>query len=137
MSTHCRVGLVNSLQERPTASVGVPIVTAGTRGFAPRCRPVLALTDTTGISTIRSGFAPFCNASDQRCANLYRASQGAHCSALKLGVLQRYPPEPMPAITAVRSAQSTKINPKTLSGGSQIISIIPIVLPEIDRLLSD
>ena len=48
--------------------------------------------DTISISPImiHSGFAPFCNDSDQRCANLYRASQGARCSAVKLGVLQLY-----------------------------------------------
>ena len=85
----------------------------------------------------QSGVAPFCNASDQRFANLYRASQGAPCSTLKLGVLQQYLLEPMPGITAVWSAQSTKINPITFSGWSQIISIISIVLPQTDQISSD
>ena len=46
-----------------------------------------------------------------------RASQGAPCSALKLGVLPQDQPEPMPAIAALRFAQSREINLKNFSEG--------------------
>ena len=85
------------------------------RRFESHCHPVLQLMVTIDISRNNSGFAPssFCNRddSDQRCqcTNLHKASQGALCSALKLGVLQQCLLEPRPAITDAWSAQSTKI----------------------------
>ena len=41
------------------------------------------------ISKIGGCFALFCTISDPRCANLRRASQGAPCNALKLGIYSR------------------------------------------------
>ena len=69
------------------------------------------------ISHTYGHFAPFCNDSDQTCANLLRASQSAPCAALKLGVLLQYRPEPMPAVTALRFTQSRKINLKAFLRG--------------------
>ena len=55
----------------------------------------------------------------QRCANQYRASLGAPCSALNLRVLQQYHPEPMPAIAFLRFARSRKLDLKTFLKGNR------------------
>ena len=90
------------------------------RRFEPHCPPVVLLTVTIDISKDNCGFAPFCNDSDQRCANLHRASQGAPCSALKLGSILQHHWCRLEAITAVRFAQSTKIDLKTFLEGVRL-----------------
>ena len=77
------------------------------RRFEPHCPPVVLLTVTIDISKDNCGFAPFCNDSDQRCANLHRASQGAPCSALKLGSILQHHWCRLEAITAVNQRKST------------------------------
>ena len=77
------------------------------RWFQPHCPPALLLTVTIDISTNKCSFAPFCNDSDPRCANLHSASKGAPSSPLKLGVLPQYHPEPMPAIDSLDQGNST------------------------------
>ena len=88
------------------------------RWFEQHCLPVLLLTVTIDISTNKCCFAPFCNDSDPRCANLHSASQGAPSSPLKLGVLPQYHPEPMPAISALRFSPSRKPDLKTFLRGN-------------------
>ena len=86
------------------------------------------------ISNTLGDFAPFCNVSDQTCANLHRASQGAPCSALKLGVLLQYGPEPIAAIAALRFAQSRKIDLNAFLSG---ITAASGHLEFLDSLASD
>ena len=103
-SSHCCSGSSHSYRDR---------------GIEPRCRPVLSLMVTIDISKYICCFAPFCNAPAQKCASLHRAPQGAPCSALKLGVLPQYHPEPMPAKTPFRFPQSRNFDLKTFQEGTR------------------
>ena len=68
---------------------GMPQLLRGRR-FEPHCHPMLYLTVTVDISQYIRGFAPFCNDSDQRCANLHRASQRASWSTLKVWSIHQH-----------------------------------------------
>ena len=116
----CRVGLVDTSR----CIRGTPQLLRGR--FEPHCHRVLLPTVTIDISKNNCCFDSFWNDSDQRCANLHRASQGAPCSALKLGVLPQYHPEPMPAIAALRFTWSRKLDLKTFlkgNGSSQVFRV--------------
>ena len=84
------------------------------RQFKPHCQTILDLMVTVDVSQDICGFAPFCNDSDQRCANLHRASQRASWSTLKVWSIYQHHSCMLQTIAAVKFAHWEKIDDKKI-----------------------